>query len=108
MQSSRRLSAAPARCSRAAAVSSTQSRSCTKALSSSAAWLTRSRLPSWPITASWDARSRRSLMERTTAQIRARAAPAAASATIPCVEVSSSTGAQGSAAPRGYRVKTAE
>src|SRR5919107_5787656 len=90
------------RASRPAAVSSTQSRSSTNACSSRAAWATRSCCPLPPRTACWAARSRRSLTASTIPTSSAsRATPAAASATMPCAELKSSTGGQASAPARG-------
>src|SRR5215216_3591764 len=102
MQPSIRRSAVPVRRSRPAAVSSTQSRSWTKALWSAAACVTRSRRSPSPITTRCEARRRRSFTDSTSAHARAsRAPPAAARATTPCVDVSSSTEAQGSAGQSG-------
>ena len=74
---SRRCAARPPPSARraASAVSSTQSRSCTKASWSAAAWATRSALPS-PSTVRWAARSRRSLHASTIAQTSATTADA--------------------------------
>ena len=87
-----RRSAAVMRSSSRSAVSSSQSRSCTNASCRPAACATRSAVPS-PSTVRWAARRRRSRTEFTIVQSSATTAtPAAASATMPCVEVRSSTG----------------
>src|SRR5215218_3141141 len=96
-----RASAAAMRASSDAALSSVQSRSSTKACSSLAACATRSCRPSGPRTVRCAARSRRSLNASRTARTKAIAAtPAAASATMPCTELRSSTGAQASTRSR--------
>src|SRR5215212_5587953 len=92
MQPSIRCSAPPTRPSSPRATSSTQSRSWTNASCSEAACAAMS-VSASPRMVRWAARTRRSFTARTITQISAMTAtPAAASATIPCVELRSSTG----------------
>src|SRR5215210_9411672 len=100
MQPSILRSAPPTRDSSPAATSSTQSRSCTKASWRPAACPTRSALSS-PRIVRCAARTRRSLTLSTITHTSATSAPpAAASATIPCVEFRSSTAARVSGSAR--------
>src|SRR5215218_7461397 len=94
MQPSILCSARVTRPSRPEATSSTQSRSWMNASWSEAACAARS-VSASPRIVRWAARTRRSFTVRTiTHRIAMSARPAAASATIPCVEFRSSTGAR--------------